>query len=206
MTSGASAGQPRANHSVSKEALRARLRAARASKVSDAADALLTSHTLRLSAGAGVVAAYVSRADEPDTSALIEELHRAGVRVLLPVLRREPDWAWYEGPGTLADGPLGIRRPTGRPLGADALALADVVWVPGLAGTVRGDRLGTGGGWYDRALTFARADAILGLLLFDDEVLAELPTDAWDRPVHLLVTPLRVLTCGLGDGSELGPA
>lgn len=144
---------------------------------------------------ARVVAAYLSRPDEPQTTALLSGLVDAGVRVLLPVLRLQPDWAWYEGPDHLTPGPFGISQPTGPRLGADALALADWIWVPGLAGTPSGIRLGTGGGWYDRALTHARSDAVRGLLLFDDEVRPHLPHDPWDQPVDLIVTERRTITC-----------
>ncbi len=138
-----------------------------------------------------MVAAYAARPDEPATAELIEHLRRAGVRVLLPVLRREPAWAWYSGPEELSPGPLGIPAPNGPSLGPQALGQADWVWLPGLAGTPDGRRLGTGGGWYDRALAWAGAHATVGMLLFDDEVLDDLPTDPWDRPVQLLVTERR---------------
>ena len=85
------------------------------------------------------------------------------------------------------------RLPSG--LGAEALRLADVVLLPGLAGTLSGDRLGSGGGWYDRALAWARPDTRLGLLLFAEEVLPEVPTDDWDRPVDFLVTEAGPLDC-----------
>ena len=197
MTPGASEGQPRASHSaLAKAALREQLRAARMVRIADArAESSRTSRAVTLASGAAVVAAYVSRPDEPDTALLLEWLHHSGVRVLLPVLTREPDWAWYSGQAGLVAGPLGIRQPSGRPLGADALAQADVIWLPGLAGTTAGDRLGTGGGWYDRALGSARSDAQLGLLLFDEEVLPDLPTEDWDRRVHFLVTPSRLVMC-----------
>ncbi|MFZ1412545.1 MAG: 5-formyltetrahydrofolate cyclo-ligase, partial [Micropruina sp.] len=66
-------------------------------------------------------------------------------------------------------------------------------WCSGLAATARGDRLGTGGGWYDRALAHASAAATCGILLRDDEVFPELPTEPWDRRVDLIVTPSRVI-------------
>jgi len=172
--------------------LRTRLRAARASRASDpAADDARTTRALAACAGAGVVAAYASLRGEPDTAALIEYLRLADVRVLLPVLRREPGWAWYTGADDLVPGPLGIPSPPGPPLGPESLGEADWVWLPGLAGTPDGRRLGTGGGWYDRALAHARPDTRLGLLLYDDEVLDDLPTDDWDRNVDLLVTERR---------------
>lgn len=198
MTSGASEGQPRATGSAAaaKSALRQRLRTTRASRPSDpAADTARTVRALAACAGARVVAAYASKAGEPDTGQLIEELHLAEVPVLLPVLRNEPGWAWYTGADGLVPGPLGIPQPRGPVLGPEALGVADWVWLPGLAGTSDGRRLGTGGGWYDRALAWADPQARLGLLLFDDEVLAEVPTEAWDRRVHLLVTEARRIDC-----------
>nr|WP_300149859.1 5-formyltetrahydrofolate cyclo-ligase [Propionicimonas sp.] len=192
MTSADPEGQPRANRS--KAELRIRLRAARAARRPDpSGDDARTARALAACAGARVVAAYASTTDEPPTVGLIEALHASGVRVLLPVLRREPDWAWYSGPDGLAPGPFGIPAPTGPALGAAALGLAEWIWLPGLAGSPDGRRLGTGGGWYDRALGRASADARLGLLLYDDEVLDLVPTEPWDRDVQVLVTERRRL-------------
>ncbi|MBA3020227.1 5-formyltetrahydrofolate cyclo-ligase [Propionicimonas sp.] len=197
MNPGAGEGQPKSSVPLpDKATLRAELQAARTGR---APDLQLASHrterALAACAGASVVAAYVARAGEPETAALIESLHRSGVRVLLPVLTTQPDWAWYTGVDGLAPGPRGIDQPTGARLGPQALAQADWIWLPGLAGTPDGRRLGTGGGWYDRALTHDRGDARRGLLLFDDEVLAEIPVDAWDQPVDLLVTEHQSLRC-----------
>lgn len=190
MTSAGPAGQPRAGRA--KDALRARLRAARAARLPDpVADRARTERALAACSGIDVVAAYASLPGEPPTLDLLETLRAAGVRVLLPVLRREPGWAWYAGPDDLSPGPFGIPAPSGPDQGPDALARAGWVWLPGLAGTPDGRRLGTGGGWYDRALARAAPTARLGLLLFDDEVLADLPTQEWDRRVHLLVTERR---------------
>jgi 5-formyltetrahydrofolate cyclo-ligase len=200
MRPGAETGQPNIPLAgEEKGRLRDQLRGARSQHhETPAAPTARTVRALAACAGATTVAAYVSRLDEPDTSELITALWQAEVKVLLPVLSSQPDWAWYAGPGTLAPGPLGIYQPAGPRQGGTALAQADWIWLPGLAGTPDGRRLGTGGGWYDRALLLSRADAKRGLLLFDNEVLADLPTQDWDQPIDLLVTEERRIDCGNG--------
>ena len=176
----------RADASAAKDALRNRLRARRDS--TPLSDGDRSQRAGDLCAGSAVVAAYGSTRGEPGSWELIDALAARGVRVLLPRLGREPDWAWYAGRDQLVPSWRGIPQPAGEPLGAEALAQADWIWVPGLAGTAAGDRLGTGGGWYDRALAHARADTPIGLLLFDGELLDELPTDPWDRRVDWILT------------------
>lgn len=145
-------------------------------------------------AGASTVAAYVSVGREPGTRALLDLLRARGTRVLLPVLLpdNDLDWAAYEGPERLAKAGRGLLEPTGPRLGPDAVCEADVVLLPGLAVDERGMRLGRGGGSYDRVLArLARADAhpALVVLLYANEVVARVPEEPHDHPVHAVVTP-----------------
>lgn len=194
-------GHPRASETpddirAHKDELRARVRAARAVRpTTPDADAARTRRCLAACAGHDVVACYASTAGEPDTWPLIEALVARGARVLLPLLagRRTPAWAWYTGPDALRPGWQGIPEPTGAPLGPEGLGQATFVWASALAATPEGGRLGTGGGWYDRALAWAAPDAVVGVLVADAEVLDAVPLDAWDRPVDVVVTPTRTL-------------
>lgn len=196
MTGGDGGGRPR-----EKDALRERLLSARrarpAAERRTAADAL-SRHALELPelAGAGTVAGYVSVGGEPGTARLIEALRERGTRVLLPVLcgDNDLDWALYRGPGSLAAGPRGLREPAGPRLGRDAVLAADVVLLPGLAVDADGTRLGRGGGSYDRVLARlagAKGGAlpVLVVLLYADEVVARVPREPHDHPVHAVVTP-----------------
>ncbi len=84
-------------------------------------------------------------------------------------------------------------EPTGARLGTQAVAEAAVVVVPSSAIDADGSRLGQGGGSYDRALGRVPAGALVVGLVFDDELLATVPTESHDRRVDVAVTPLRVV-------------
>jgi 5-formyltetrahydrofolate cyclo-ligase len=168
-------------------------RARRSSTPSASAQSARVSNALRAAEGHRIVATYASVGDEPDTLRLINELHAGGVRVLLPVLAqsRTPTWGFFDG--ELVPGFRGIPEPANSPLGADALGQASFILTSALAVTPRGYRLGTGGGWWDRALLHARPDAVVAVLVNDDEVVEGLPVDEWDVPVDLIVTETRIL-------------
>ena len=64
----------------------------------------------------------------------------------------------------------------------------DVVIVPGLAFTPRGQRLGQGGGWYDRFLAGVRDDCVTIGVCFHEQLVAEVPTEPHDVAVDVVVT------------------
>jgi 5-formyltetrahydrofolate cyclo-ligase len=151
----------------------------------------------------GTVAAYASRADEPATDPLLARLALDGMTVLLPALRPDFDLAWGAYPPErlttdlrstdLRLSVLGIAEPTGD-LGAPATILdADLIVCPALAADRRGYRLGRGGGSYDRILTrYGRPESTC-VLLYDDEILDELPVDSHDERIGWIVTPSQLI-------------
>ncbi len=140
---------------------------------------------------AATVAVYVSVGKEPGTGPLVDLLADAGKRVILPVLLADNDldWAAYTGAGDLLAAGRGLLEPAGPRLGPDAVATADVVLVPALAVDRTGMRLGRGGGSYDRALGRVPIGTFVCALLYDGEVLDEVPRAVHDRPVTAVVTP-----------------
>ncbi|KQX11746.1 5-formyltetrahydrofolate cyclo-ligase [Streptomyces sp. Root431] len=190
---------PEAPELSEKALLRSRLLAARAALSAEslahtAASLARRGVELPELAEASTVAAYVSVGREPGTRALLDALHARGVRVLLPVLLpdNDLDWASYEGPERLAKAGRGLLEPVGPRLGPEAVCAADAVLLPGLAVDARGMRLGRGGGSYDRVLARlakAGADPALVVLLYADEVVARVPEEPHDHPVHAVVTP-----------------
>ena len=152
------------------------------------AEALLAFDEVRRAA---TVAAYVSVGSEPGTGALLDALLAAGKRVIVPVLLpdNDLDWAVHDGADALIAAGRGLLEPAGPRLGVDAIATADVVLVPGLAVDAAGRRLGRGGGSYDRALRRVPVGTFTCVLLYDGEVLDEVPAAAHDQPVSAVATP-----------------
>jgi 5-formyltetrahydrofolate cyclo-ligase len=140
---------------------------------------------------AGTVASYLSVGTEPDTRGLVFALWKRGTYVLLPLLQPDDDldWASYEGPASLAAGPRGLLEPTEPPRGVNAVTSADLVIVPALAVDRGGMRLGRGGGSYDRALARVGACVPTIALIYDDELLDEVPAGALDQPVRMVAQP-----------------
>jgi len=179
-----------------KASLRHRILAARARLSADeraAAGRALRDAVLALPQAqmAGTVAAYYSMGAEPDTHGLVYALWKRGSYVLLPRLRPDMDldWASYEGPDSLRPGPRGLTEPAEPPRGVPAVSRADLVIVPALAVDRRGVRLGRGGGSYDRALARVGPQVPTIALLFDGELLDEVPAASHDQRVRLAACP-----------------
>lgn len=194
---------PDPHPSPAKTALRDQVLAARrrrpaAEQVADAES--IAAHVLAWDVvrRAATVACYVSVGREPGTGLLLDGLLARGHRVVLPVLgaHNDLDWAAYRGPSSLAPATRGLIEPVGEPLGREAVAGADVVLVPGLAVSPAGDRLGRGGGSYDRVLARVPVGTPVAVLLYDDEVGRAVPTEPHDLPVTHAVTPSGVRRLG----------
>ncbi|MBB1509714.1 5-formyltetrahydrofolate cyclo-ligase [Tessaracoccus sp. MC1756] len=141
------------------------------------ADAELARHVLAAvdELPVGTAAVYVSRPGEPGTRAIIDGLLALGWSVLVPRLTHSPDWAVFPGWDALVPGWGAIPHPPGPGLGAEAIAEADLVLLPCLAVGRDGSRLGTGGGWYDRALSRRRPNVLLVALARSEEVVDSVP-------------------------------
>lgn len=192
------AGEPSAKREV-----RARLLAARRALGVEArlrAAEQLTRRVLALPelTAARTVAAYSSFGTEPATTAVLAELSSRGATVLLPVVRSDLDldWAIYAEPGPPADA-TGLWVPPGDRQGVQAVGAADAVVVPALAVGASGTRLGRGGGSYDRALARVRPGIPVIALLYDGELLDEVPAEPHDRAVTVAVQPSGVTRFGV---------
>jgi 5-formyltetrahydrofolate cyclo-ligase len=103
--------------------------------------------------------AYESIPGEPETASFVAWCRSIGVDVALAVATEPPDPSW-----------------------------PDVVIVPGLAFTPHGDRLGHGGGWYDRFLAGRRPECRTIGVGFVEQIVDTLPVEDHDIRLDHVVT------------------
>ena len=141
---------------------------------------------------------YLSLPDEVETTSLLERALAQGKRLAVPKVTDEQarEMAAVSvrslAEADLRVGHYGVPVPRGEhePVPAEEI---DLVIVPGLGFSRRGQRIGRGLGYYDRYLSHPKLRAVLCGLAFAAQVLDELPADERDRPVSLLVTEGEVL-------------
>ncbi|MGX1598511.1 5-formyltetrahydrofolate cyclo-ligase [Dietzia maris] len=151
-----------------------------------------------------VVCAYVPDDDEAGGRGLAEELTRCGARVFLPVssVVGPLEWAAYAGPADLVPGRFGIPVPSAPPAGPEFISGADLVLVPAVAVDRSGNRLGRGGGYYDRSLALTGPHTRMLALLDAENVVDHVPAEPHDRPVDGVITPEAVLDFGTWHSPE----
>jgi 5-formyltetrahydrofolate cyclo-ligase len=185
---------------MQKRELRAQLRGIRLTRTDAeraAAAEALTAMPRQLPelAAAQTIAAYLPVGTEPGILPLLDGLRAGGAQVLAPILQEDLDLDWAEYRGAREVRHVRVRpdvellEPSSPPLGVDAISGADVVLVPALAVDRSGHRLGRGGGSYDRALTRVAPHTPVLAVVYDNEVLPEVPADDHDRHVTGALTP-----------------
>lgn len=93
-----------------------------------------------------------------------------------------------------------LREPAdGEPVSLDML---DLVVVPALAFDRKGNRLGRGGGFYDRFLATPDFTGVAVGIAFREQLLDELPVGEHDVPVDIVVTDEEVLRFTPAAGTE----
>ena len=140
-----------------------------------------------------VIGLYHATADEAPASGYARFFHEAGHRVALPFFAANDANMSFRafvdpyGENELEDGPYGIRQP-----GPDAPELVpDVVFVPLIGFTATLDRLGQGGGHYDRWLEANPGRIAIGLA-WDAQLIESLPVEPHDIALDAVVTPTRI--------------
>lgn len=144
------------------------------------------------------VALYSATGNEVATEGIHDHAVKTGKKLFYPKLGTGKDLALIrvESQEELRAGHYGILEPTGERVMTEKDREGLVVFVPGLAFDLQGNRLGRGGGWYDRVLGLLGKGPKLVGLAYELQLIAELPAEQWDQKVHFIITEKRVIDCG----------
>ena len=132
------------------------------------------------------IASYLSYDVEPTTIDINKKLLQSGANLFLPRVLKNNDMEWVQWLGE--ENQLKKVGKILEPIGAAVDVSLDVIIVPALHIDQDGNRLGQGGGSYDRVL--ARSSAWKVALVHPGEITSDaLPTNAFDQKVDAAATP-----------------
>jgi 5-formyltetrahydrofolate cyclo-ligase len=175
-----------------KQELREQLKAqrkAQALNLEHASDLLQNLAEICLANGVATVACYLPFGTEPDTELFIDWALENDLRVLLPVSNSDGTLLWINFTGETAPGIFGFAEPVGDVVSAKEI---DLAIIPAMAADKKGNRLGKGKGYYDRALQELRNGTPVVAVVYAHELLEQIPTENHDHPLDAVVTPAGV--------------
>lgn len=144
-----------------------------------------------------VAAVFKSFSGELDTQPSIKALWQLGVTTVLPVVDPERSghllFLPYHTHSPMTINRYGIEEPKLERSAAVPLTDIDWLFMPLVGFDDSGNRLGMGGGYYDRTLAQWRNGEVSQLtpigLAFDEQRLANIPTEDWDVAIPQVITP-----------------
>lgn len=142
------------------------------------------------SQAAHTIGCYLSTVDEPSTREFVDWALQTGREVLLPISREDGllDWAHFDQGGEDLD-VLGMPVPTTELLGPMAIDTVDLLLIPAALVDKRGMRLGWGRGYFDRTLGSMAHRPPVFAVVYDHEVVNDVPQEEHDQGVDGVVTP-----------------
>ena len=165
---------------------RRRRRDVRDAKRRDAEAAIATVISQKLD-GAAAVGAYLASDGEVDLHSVIEVCRQCEIAVAVPrVVERDMTFAPLAGEAPTVRNRFGIEEPA--PTVADwPLATLSFVLAPVVAFDDAGNRLGRGGGYYDRCFAASHAPPLVGVA-FECQRVPSLPAKPHDVALAAVVT------------------
>jgi len=136
------------------------------------------------------IALYKATGGEVDTGLIHARYEAAGALPYYPRVVDGMRLSFYlvEAEDGWVRGRYGLLEPRVAPGTEGRTEGFDLVVVPGMAFDEKGRRLGKGSGYYDRFLFGIAGTAVTVGLAYSSQMVPEVPVDAWDVPVGVVVT------------------
>ncbi len=140
---------------------------------------------------------FLTFGSEVKTLPMVEETIKMGKQALAPKAlkntRKMVPSLLLDLEADLEEGNYGIPEPKAEALRPVDPKTIDLLMVPGVGFDMKGNRLGYGGGYYDRFFEHLRPDVPLVALAFELQIVERVPVEEWDRRVDYLITEQRVI-------------
>ncbi len=133
------------------------------------------------------VALYQPLSDEIVLTDLEASLVSFGASLIYPRILSQTSLGMVESPEEWEVGKHGIREPHSRHKTVEKVDGIDLIVVPGVAFGASGERIGRGGGYYDRFLA-ENPRPLRVALAFDFQFFPRLPQSDWDQPMDWVLT------------------
>lgn len=170
--------------------------AERAEKSAQAVERLAQSEVF---CGANTVMIYDHVGAELSLDSLLTHPAAAGKRFCYPLCTSRTEMIAML-PGAWQSGAYGIREPVRELSEEIAPEQLDLVVCPGTGFDPACNRMGMGGGYYDRYLPLCK-NARIVMVAFEAQKVPALPVDPWDRPVEQVFTEAAVYSRADGAAS-----
>ncbi|PCI18578.1 MAG: 5-formyltetrahydrofolate cyclo-ligase [Piscirickettsiaceae bacterium] len=143
------------------------------------------------------IASYMAHNGEPCVNAFINTCSRQGVRHYLPVLTKNQSlyfsrYTWGDG---IRYNQFNIEEPISK--NTISCRFLSAILLPLLGFDQQGNRLGMGGGYYDRTLSFSaipsckKSPLLIGIAYNMQEV-SSITTQPWDIPLDAVITEHKI--------------
>ena len=159
---------------------------------------------------ADIILAYMSAGGEVDLQVLIDAASSVGKSLFIPKVISKEEMRFYKYTGYFTKGSFGIKEPVNTSQEmlfdinkASAENKRILVLVPGVAFDVSGNRMGYGGGYYDRFLmdiddslySVSRGETLVTKVGggYDYQIVDEIPVEKYDVRMDMIVSEARII-------------
>ena len=141
---------------------------------------------------------YVSFRSEVDTISHLDEILDLGKKLIVPLVDSKlKTLTLYEirSASELEPGYMGIHEPKAGAARIVNINDIDLAVIPGTGFDPKGNRLGYGGGYYDRLLADTEKHIPTIALSFEEQITDEIPAEPHDIKMDIIITAERIIEC-----------
>ncbi|MGM0501707.1 MAG: 5-formyltetrahydrofolate cyclo-ligase, partial [Bacillota bacterium] len=141
---------------------------------------------------------YINFKNEVKTKKIIKQMLKENKRVIVPITDQAEKRLYLselkDFNQELSSGAYGILEPKEEYRRFVAPQELDLIILPGVAFDQQGNRIGYGGGYYDRLLTAVPHVKTIALA-FTEQIIDKVKTSVYDQKVEQIITDKRVVDC-----------